>query len=189
MATSTLTPPRTRTSAHGRPVPPPAARPAAPTVEVVGRTRPRPGAVEHVLDTATPDDAALALAAARADVVRLVPSAALPTPAHVRRLVRRVEQEVAALGRPRADVRVVLEVEAVVAADAADARRRRTHLAYAEAFAGLTWSPSASWVVAPVDAVVRTAAELARRTGVDTIALSLVGTSAVHASTLEAAVA
>ncbi|TQL03023.1 LLM class flavin-dependent oxidoreductase [Cellulomonas sp. SLBN-39] len=189
MATSTLTPPRTRASALGRTVPPHHLRSGAPTVEIVGRTSPRPGAVEHVLDTATPDDAALALAAARADVVRLVPSAALPTPGHVRALVRRVEQEVAALGRPRADVRVVLEVETVVAADAADARRRRSHLAYAEAFAGLTWSPSASWVVAPLDAVLDTATDLARRSGVDAVALSLVGASAAHAPTLVAAVA
>jgi alkanesulfonate monooxygenase SsuD/methylene tetrahydromethanopterin reductase-like flavin-dependent oxidoreductase (luciferase family) len=140
--------------------------------------------VEFLLDAAALDPTTIALAAARADVVRLVHSAALPTPAAVRALVSVLEDEIRAVGRDRAEVRVVLEVETVVAADEADAARRRTAVAYAEAFSGVTWSPSATWLVAPRDRVLRDAADLAARTGVDTVALALVGSSARHAGSL-----
>lgn len=104
--------------------------PDVPRVEVaVGA--PRPGAVEFLLDADALDATTVALAAARADVVRIVHSAALPTLAAVRALVSVLEDEVRAVGRARDEVRVVLEVEAVVAADDADARRRRTAIAYA----------------------------------------------------------
>lgn len=159
------------------------ARPVAPTV-VVADPAARATGVEFLLDADALDPTTVALAAARADVVRVVHSAALPSPAAVRALVSVLEDEVRAVGRDRRDVRIVLEVETVVADDAADARRRRTAVAYAEAFSGLTWSPSATWLVAPRDRVVEQAAALAARTGVDTVALALVGTSARHAAHL-----
>lgn len=147
-------------------------------VEVADRA-PRAGTVEFLLDAEALDATTLALAAARADVVRIVHSAALPTAASVRALVGVLEDEVAAVGRDRDAVRVVLEVETVVAADATDADRRRTHVAYAEAFAGLTWSPSSTWIVAPADQVVARAQALAARTGVDAVALAPVGGASV----------
>ena len=161
--------------------------PDVPTVAVVDRA---PGdlraGAEFLLDAASLDGTTLALAAARADVVRIVHSAALPTVAAVRALVSVLDDEVRAVGRDRADVRVVLEVEAVVADDAADAHRRRAGVAYAEAFAGLSWSPSSTWLVAPLDRLPDDAAALAARTGVDTVALALVGTSARYADALRA---
>ncbi|KSW16112.1 LLM class flavin-dependent oxidoreductase [Cellulomonas sp. B6] len=160
---------------------PSTARPDVPRVEVAGPAR---RGVEFRLDADALDPTTIALAAARADVVRLVHSAALPTPAAVRALVSVLEDELRAVGRDRAEVRVVLEVETVVADDEADAARRRTAVAYAEAFSGLTWSPSATWLVAPRDAVRTAALVLAARTGVDTVALVLVGSSARHADAL-----
>jgi len=164
---------------------PSSVRPDVPVVEVVGHT-PRTGAVEFLLDADALDPTTLALAAARADVVRVVHSVALPTVAAVRALVSVLEDEVRAVGRDRADVRLVLEVEAVVAADDADVQRRRTAIAYAEAFAALTWSPSSTWLVAPLDSLTADAAALAARTGVDTVAVSLVGDSRRHAVALAA---
>lgn len=162
-----------------------AAAPARPRVEVAGPAR--TAGVEFVLDADALTETTVALAAARADVVRLVHSAALPTPASVRALVAVLEDEVRAVGRDRTEVRLVLEVEAVVADDAADAARRRERLAYAEAFAGLSWSPTAAWLVAPAAALVAEAAALTARTGVDAVALALVGASRAHAPALAAA--
>jgi hypothetical protein len=164
---------------------PSAARPDAPRVEVA-TDAPRRGVVEFLLDADALDATSVALAAARADVVRIVHSAALPTVAAVGALVSVLEDEVRAVGRDRHEVRLVLEVEAVVAADEADATRRRTAVAYAEAFAGLTWAPSSTWLVAPLDRIAADAAALAARTGVDTVALALVGASRRHAAVLGA---
>ncbi len=161
---------------------------ARPRVEVA-TPGPAAGLVEFLLDADALTETTVALAAARADVVRLVHSAALPTPAAVRALVDVLEDEVRAVGRDRAEVRLVLEVEAVVAADHADAARRRERLAYAEAFSGATWAPTATWLVAPAEALVRDAAALADRTGVDAVALALVGPSRAHAPAVAAAAA
>lgn len=174
--------------AHVRATPtrrPSTARPDVPAVEVVGHA-PRRAGVEFLLDADALDTTTVALAAARADVVRIVHSAALPTVAAVRALVSVLEDEIRAVGRDRHDVQVVLEVEAVVAADAADVARRRTAIAYAEAFAALSWSPSATWLVAPLDRLPAEAADVAARTGVDTVALALVGESGQHADALAA---
>jgi len=168
-----------------RPAPAPVPVPAGgATVEVAAPGR-RAGATEFLLDAEALDPTTLALAAARADVVRLVHSAALPTAAAVRALVQVLEDEVRAVGRDRADVRLVLEVEAVVAADDADATRRRAAVAYAEAFAALTWSPTATWLIAPATRLAADARALAARTGVDTVALALVGASRRHAGALD----
>ncbi|QGQ18412.1 LLM class flavin-dependent oxidoreductase [Cellulomonas sp. JZ18] len=162
------------------------AAPASSRVEVAGAA-PAPGAVELRLDAATLTGTGVALAASRADVVRLVHSAALPTPASVRALVAVLEDGVHAVGRARSDVRLVLEVDAVVAADEDDAARRRERIAYAEAFSGATWAATATWLVAPVTRLVAEAAALAARTGVDAVALALVGASAAHAPAVAAA--
>ena len=172
--------------AHATPTRRPStARPDVRTVEVVGHET-RTGAVEFLLDADALDLTTVALAAARADVVRIVHSAALPNVAAVRALVRVLDDEVRAVGRDRRDVRIVLEVETVVAADDADAARRRQAVAYAEAFAALSWSPSATWLVAPVEHVTTRAEALARATGVDTVALALVGESRRYAARLAA---
>ena len=165
----------------------PAVRPDVPTVEVAGH--PARTGTEFLLDGEALDATTLALAAARADVVRIVHSAALPTVAAVRALVGVVEDEIRAVGRDRRDVRLVLEVEAVVAADDEDAARRRGAVAYAEAFAALTWSPSSTWLVAPAGRLTAEAGALAARTGVDTVALALVGDSRRHAAALAGAAA
>lgn len=164
------------------------ARPASRSarVEVAGAA-PAPGTVEFRLDADDLTEAGVTLAAARADVVRLVHSAALPTPASVAALVAVLEDEVRAVGRDRAEVRFVLEVDAVVADDEDDAARRRERLAYAEAFSGATWAATATWLVSPPARLVAEAVALAARTGVDAVALALVGTSAAHARTVAAA--
>jgi hypothetical protein len=133
--------------------------------------------VEFVVDELTLDPTTLALAAARADVVRLRFSSALPSHVAVHALVAMLGDEIAALGRARTDVRIVLEVETVVADDEADAARRRANLAYTAAFSHVSWSPESTWVVAPLDAVADAARALAARTGVDAVELVLVGRS------------
>ncbi|CAM5784517.1 LLM class flavin-dependent oxidoreductase [Cellulomonas persica] len=132
---------------------------------------------EFVIDDSTLDPTTIALAAARADVIRLRHGAGLPTYAAVRALVRMLDDEVAAVGRDRDDVLVVLEVETVVAADEADAERRRGHLAYAAAFSHLSWQPGETMIVAPLDALAVEVDEVVRRTGVDAVELALVGAS------------
>ncbi|ADG75834.1 hypothetical protein Cfla_2951 [Cellulomonas flavigena DSM 20109] len=171
--------------AHVRATParrPSTARPDVPRVEIAGHAS--RADVEFLLDADALDTTTLALAAARADVVRIVHSAALPTVAAVRALVTVLEDEVRAVGRDRHEVRLVLEVEAVVAADDADAARRRQAVAYAEAFAALTWSPSATWLVGTPARLAADARALAESTGVDTVALALVGESRRHATAL-----
>ncbi|KMM46283.1 hypothetical protein CWIS_05990 [Cellulomonas sp. A375-1] len=132
---------------------------------------------EFVIDDATLDPTTIALAAARADVIRIRHGAGLPTHAAVRALVQMLDDEVAAVGRDRADVLVVLEVETVVADDEADAHRRREHLMYAAAFSHLAWLPGDAMLVAPIDALAEAVAQVLRRTGVDAVELALVGPS------------
>ncbi|GEM_PF-663867 len=151
-----------------------------------GRDHDRPRA-EVVVASAALDDVELLRSAARADAVRIRFSAALPNATAVRTLVAVLEGHVLAVGRRREDVRLVLEVETVVARDEADAARRRSWLAHVEAFAGASWAPSASWVVAPRERVVADGVALARHTGVDVVALALVGSSRGHAEQLSAA--
>ncbi|UJP40067.1 hypothetical protein [Cellulomonas palmilytica] len=139
---------------------------------------------EFVIDDATLVPTTLALAAARADVIRVRHGAGLPTHASVRALVAMLDDEVAAVGRSRDDVTVVLEVETVVADDEDDAARRRGHLAYSAAFSHLAWQADATMLVAAPGTVVDEAAELARRTGVDRVELVLVGRSRRHAPTI-----
>lgn len=114
---------------------------------------------------------ALALAAARADAVHLSFSAQVPTVAAMARLVEQLEDEIAAVGRERTGVRIVLSLDVLPTPDADVARRKRSYLEHLDALAGLTWAPSATRVVAPPEAVVGTAVDLARRVGADGVVL------------------
>jgi alkanesulfonate monooxygenase SsuD/methylene tetrahydromethanopterin reductase-like flavin-dependent oxidoreductase (luciferase family) len=116
-------------------------------------------------------EAGLALGAARADVVRLGFSARVPSVAAMRRLVSAVEGEITAVGRDRASVRIVLDVEVVLAADDAAARRKRAHLDHLDALAGIAWAPSGTRVVAAPAGVVPAAVELGERVGADEVVL------------------
>jgi len=130
---------------------------------------------ELLLDDRTLGPTSLALAAARAGTVRLRHGAALPTRAAVRALVAMLAGEIAAAGRDRRDVRMVLEVEVVVADDEADAVRRRTNLALSAAFSHATWHADTVVLVAPVGGIGARARELAAEVGVDQVDLVLVG--------------
>lgn len=116
-------------------------------------------------------ETAIALAAARADVIRLEFSVAVPTVGALARVVALVEEALAEAGRDRAEVRVVLDLEVVLAADERTARRKRSHLEYLDALAGLGWSPAATRVVTTPDLLAAEVRELARRAGVDAVVL------------------
>lgn len=133
------------------------------------------------------DGATIAGVVARADVIRIRFSPALPSPVAVRALVGLLDDEIARAGRARDAVRVVLEVETVVARDEADAARRRSHLAYTAAFSHTPRSTEQTWLVAPVEALADAARTLARRTGVDRVELAL--TPASRARTADVAAA
>ena len=115
----------------------------------------------------TGSDAVTLLAAARADVVRVGFSAGAPDRTAVAALVAEVEEEVAAVGRSRADVAVLLDVEVVVVADAAAARAKSAQLACIDAMAGVVWPAAATRVVTTADQVHAAATRLAREVGAD----------------------
>lgn len=116
-------------------------------------------------------ETAIALAAARADVIRLEFSVAVPTVGALARVVALVEEAVADAGRDRAEVRVVLDLEVVLASDERTARRKRSHLEYLDALSGLGWSPAATRVVTTPALLAAEVRELARRAGVDGVVL------------------
>ncbi|GCD20766.1 hypothetical protein CTKZ_23280 [Cellulomonas algicola] len=149
----------------------------------------RPQGVEVVVTSAALDDVALLRSAAAADTVRIRHSPTLATPTAVDALVAVLEGHLLATGRRRGDVRVLLEVETVVADDELDAARRRANLSYAEAFSGLAWRPSSTWLVGTAEQVRADAAALVAATGVDEVVLALVGRSREHVGRLGAAVA
>jgi alkanesulfonate monooxygenase SsuD/methylene tetrahydromethanopterin reductase-like flavin-dependent oxidoreductase (luciferase family) len=140
--------------------------------------RPRP-----TVDVRTPDygvrtvefrpgsESAITLAAARADVIRLGFSVVVPSIGALARVVALVEEEIAAVGRDRAEVRVLLDLDVVLAADERSARRKRSHLEYLDALAGLSWSPSATRVVTTAERLAAEVHELAERAGVDGVVL------------------
>ncbi|MGW6131200.1 hypothetical protein ACWFNE_14345 [Cellulomonas sp. NPDC055163] len=140
------------------------------TVAVAAPAATRPHAGDPVAFRPT-SGVGLALAAARADAVHLSFSAQVPTVAAMAKLVGRLEDEIAAVGRERAGVRIVLDLDVLPTADAAVARRKRSYLEHLDALAGLTWAPSATRVVAPAEAVVGTAVDLARQVGADGVVL------------------
>lgn len=116
-------------------------------------------------------EAGVTLGAARADVVRLGFSARVPSLAAMRRLVEAVEDEIAAVGRDRSSVRIVLDVEVVLTDDDAAARRKRAQLDHLDALAGIAWAPSGTRVVAATPDVVNAAVELGERVGADEVVL------------------
>lgn len=144
--------------------------PRRPTVDVAGPDEHRAGTGAPVAFRPT-SGVALALAAARADAVHLAFSAQVPTVAAMAVLVDELEGEIAAVGRDRAEVRIVLDVDVLPTPDAAEARRKRSYLEHLDALAGLTWTPSATRLVAPAEAVVGAAVELAQRVGADGVVL------------------
>ncbi|WP_066586552.1 LLM class flavin-dependent oxidoreductase [Cellulomonas timonensis] len=115
----------------------------------------------------TGSDATLLLAAARADVVRVGFSVDAPDRTAMTALVAEVEEEVAAVGRRRADVTVLLDVEVVVVADEAAAQRKSQQLACLDAMAGVAWPVAATRVVATADQAPVVAARLAQEVGAD----------------------
>lgn len=135
--------------------------PAAPT-DVSG---PRP------VELRDASEVAVALAAARAEVVRLGFSSRLPTRSAVSALVAQLDEEVAAVGRRRSDVTVLLDVEVVVAADDAAARATSRRLACLDAMAGIAWRADTVRVVATADQVLAEATRLAREVGADGVVL------------------
>jgi len=137
---------------------------------------------ELVLDDETLSPTTVALAAARAHTVRIRQGMALPTRAAVRALVALLDDAIVASGRSRADVPVVLEVEAVVARDEADAARRRTNLALAAAFSHATWHADAALLVASAAGIDEAARALAAEVGVDRVELVPVGAAPLVAT-------
>lgn len=158
------------------------------TAERSAAPHPRRG-TEVVVAGAALDDVALLRSAAAADTVRVRYSPTLTSTTAVDALVAVLEGHLLAAGRRRTDVHVVLEVETVVADDEADAARRRANLSYAEAFSGLAWRPSSTWLVGTAAQVRADAAALVAATGVDEVVLALVGRSREHADRLGAPVA
>ncbi|PVU82721.1 hypothetical protein DDP54_06520 [Cellulomonas sp. WB94] len=116
-------------------------------------------------------EAGLALGAARADVVRLGFSSRVPSLAAMRQLVAAVEEEIAAVGRDRSSIRIVLDVEVVVTDDDAAARRKRALLDHLDALAGIAWAPSVTRAVAAPSGLVDAAMTLGERVGVDEVVL------------------
>lgn len=151
-----------------------AVAPVRPTLSVVPTPtpalflrEPAPGGVEHRPLTSTD----LLVAAARAEVIRLSLSAAVPSVAELADLVDLAVQGVAAAGRRRSEVSVLLDVDVVLAPDERTARRKRAELEYLDALTGLTWSPAATRVVTTGHLLLAELRELAERTGVDGLVL------------------
>ncbi len=117
------------------------------------------------------DSAELLIAAARADVIRLAFSAELATIADLAARVDLAAQGIAAAGRRRHEVALLLDLDVVLAADERAARRKRADLEYLDALTGLTWSPAATRVVTTADLLLAELRELAERTGVDGLVL------------------
>lgn len=144
----------------------PSAAASVPSIDV--RT---PGYGVRTVEFRPGSETAIVLAASRADVIRLEFSVAVPSVGALARVAALVDESVAEVGRDRAEVRVLLDVEVVLAADERAARRKRSQLEHLDALAGLTWSPAATRVVTTRDRLVDEVLELARRAGVDGVVL------------------
>jgi alkanesulfonate monooxygenase SsuD/methylene tetrahydromethanopterin reductase-like flavin-dependent oxidoreductase (luciferase family) len=126
-------------------------------------------------------ESAIAVAARTADVIRLGFSVAVPSVGALARVAALVEDALADAGRDRAEVRVLLDLEVVLAGDERTARRKRSHLEYLDALAGLSWAPADTRVVTTADRLVAEVVEVARRAGVDGVVLHpLAGGAAVE---------
>jgi alkanesulfonate monooxygenase SsuD/methylene tetrahydromethanopterin reductase-like flavin-dependent oxidoreductase (luciferase family) len=202
VATRHLPTPARRRRAALRPVPPtlPDETPTLPAPAAVAPAPARPYA-EPTIDVLAPaygvrtvesrpgSESAIALAGVHADVVRLEFSVAVPSVGALSRVAALVEDAVAASGRDRADVRVLLDLEVVLAPDEGTARRKRSQLEHLDALAGLTWSPAATRVVTTGDRLVGEVRELARRAGVDGVVLHPLSGGPAAAADLRALVA
>jgi len=136
-----------------------------------------PGMVE-----ARPESESQIVAAAReAHVVRLRHSAAVPSDGALARVIALVEEELAAAGRRRSEVRLTLELQVAVVANAASVARKRTELAHLDALSGLSWSPSATWVVTTAERLVDDVLAAAEHLDVDDVLLVPLGARAAAA--------
>jgi alkanesulfonate monooxygenase SsuD/methylene tetrahydromethanopterin reductase-like flavin-dependent oxidoreductase (luciferase family) len=162
------------------------AHPAAPdpTIHVLA-----PDYGVRTVESRPGSESAIALAAVHADVIRLEFSVAVPSVGALSRVAALVEEAVAASGRDRAEVRVLLDLEVVLAGDERTARRKRSQLEHLDALAGLTWSPADTRVVTTADRLVAEVRELARRAGVDGVVLHPLAGGPAAAAELRALVA
>lgn len=196
MAQPTLVRAHAAAPSHHFPPAPPA---SLPRPELAARRPPAPSAPSiHVRTPAHPvgtvelrpeSESAIVDAAARADVIRLAFSVAVPSLGALARVVALVDEALQDAGRSRTAVRLLLDVEVVVATDAGTARRKRSQLEYLDALAGLSWAPSANRVVTTADQLVGEVRELASAAGVDGVVLLPLGGSAAVDGQLRALVA
>jgi alkanesulfonate monooxygenase SsuD/methylene tetrahydromethanopterin reductase-like flavin-dependent oxidoreductase (luciferase family) len=147
----------------------PAARPAAARQPDVHVRTPAYGV--RTVEARPGSESAISVAARTADVIRLAFSVAVPSVGALSRVAALVDETLAEQGRSRAEVRVLLDLEVVLAADERTARRKRSQLEHLDALAGLTWSPADSRVVTTADRLVAEVRELALRAGVDGVVL------------------
>lgn len=145
--------------------------PSAPVTVEVGE----PAYGVRTVEARPGSESAIDVAARTADVIRLAFSVAVPSVGALARVVALVEDAVAAAGRDRAEVRVLLDLDVVLAADDRVARRKRSQLEYLDALAGLTWSPADTRVVTTSDRLRAEVEELARRARVDGVVLHPLG--------------
>jgi len=138
---------------------------------VLSLREPVAAGIEHRPLTSTE----LLVAAARADVIRLAFSPQVPGVAALADLIAFAEQAIAAADRGRHEVRLLLDLDVVLAADVRTARRKRAELEYLDALSGLTWSPADTRVVTTTEQLLTELAELAERTGVDGLVLHPLG--------------
>jgi len=153
----------------------PSARRGAPRLHV-DRIELPPGTRESRPESQTQLDAA----AREADVVRLRHTAAVPSDGALARVIALLEATLDEVGRARSAVRVALELQVAVVADAAAITRKRTELGHLDALAGLSWSPSATWVVTTAERLVDDVLAAAAPLEVDDVVLLPLGELAAH---------
>lgn len=162
------------------PVAPAPAAPPAPAAATLAPPAPDRAPVVHVgspdygvrtVEARPGSESAIGVAARTADVIRLGFSVAVPSVGALARVAALVDDALAEAGRNRAEVRVLLDLEVVLAGDERTARRKRSHLEHLDALAGLSWAPADTRVVTTADRLVAEVREVARRAGVDGVVL------------------
>ncbi|MEV7973881.1 hypothetical protein [Cellulomonas sp. NPDC089187] len=151
-----------------------AVSPSRPVLAVV--PRPAPSLTLHEPDVRGVEhrpatSAELLVAAAQADVIRLAFSVVVPGVTALTEWVDLAVQAIAAAGRGRDGVTLLLDLDVVLAPDARTARRKRAELEYLDALSGLTWSPGDTRVVTTAESLRAELHELAERVGVDGLVL------------------
>lgn len=132
---------------------------------------------DGLVESAPQSQAEIEDAAARSDVMRLRASAAVPSFGALARVAALAEESAVRAGRRR-DVRLVLELQVVVVHDEAQLTRRRSTLAHLDALAGLSWSPSATWIVTTPQRLVDDVLDVAAGIEVDDVVLLPLGPEA-----------